>query len=617
MNKFKLLAATALIVTAANAQVMSPKAAQPPARPSLQLVKPEAMAEVQQMRTPGTPVVKAPGQPDNVNVWYRRPAGAFTSSLVVEDGVYAGFLYSPYLTLKPYSDYTFLGFAEGVSDNAQYHWEFSYWDSDNNSEVWTQVEGKDLTWHWGYELVEVPTFYVTDNDQNYWWYLRGFERTSAYPVIYEEHKAYLLSVPGSVEELWGYDLLKSSKTFTGSSANSEGVFYPMTYYSGAEPYGTNDKGYWFGKNGGVTTQTGQKCRVDGIAQAFEKPTAPYLLKQVVMDCAILEVSGNVDMQCKIYKIDEIPAYLDDDYVTLPDKPEELIAKGHAHLTPSTNDETGGLVSFTLYGEEDGLEYDITPTIDDAILVVIEGYNEPEMENLVNFSAMIASNYYDDEGFGELAYLKYGITDEEGNVDHYTWTGLNNFFASGTMKTGLTIFLTTELPYLTFYNPNEDGEYIFPEEGGVMEKQFGDHTCRSIEFWSWVPSVDGEWEMTCNGDEIPDWLTIELEDQIKEGEFSGVVNAVVTADPLPKGVKYREAIVRFKFAGAYIDYKFTQGTTIGPNPPPQGFDYNGDGEVNVSDVNYLISLILTGDYDLGLPELNLLIDYILRGCQSPR
>jgi len=34
--------------------------------------------------------------------------------------------------------------------------------------------------------------------------------------------------------------------------------------------------------------------------------------------------------------------------------------------------------------------------------------------------------------------------------------------------------------------------------------------------------------------------------------------VVTAEPLPAGVAYREAVVRFEFPGAYIDYKFMQG-----------------------------------------------------------
>lgn len=608
MNRLLLLAAAVFISTVANAQFKHSELTQAPPRPTLQLMKPEAKMVEMQMHAPGTPVAKVLNKADNAKVWYRRPAGAFTSSLVVENGAYAGMLFAPYLTVKPHNYYTFFGFAEGVSENAQFYWDVQHWgknEINGDEQIWTRVEGKDLTWKWGYEVDEVPTLNVIDNDECHSWYLHGYEMTSIDPAVYEERKANLLSVPGSIEELWDMDLLKSSKTFRYRIYQDQQVA-PMTVISGPDPYGQNDKGWWFGKNGGMGNY-----RFDGIAQAFEKPEHPYLLKQVVMNCAVLNVVAKVDMYCKIYKLDEIPPYLDEGVVTLPEVPGELLCMGHATLTPETNLETGGLVFFTPYDEEDGLEYEITPTIDDAILVVIDGYNDPEMENLIDFSAMIASNFNEDEGFGELAYLKVGVLDEEGNLEHYEWNGLNNFFSNHAMKTGITIFLTTELPYLTFYYPYEDGEYTFPKEGGVIPP-IGDQCTSGIEFWSWVPSEDDAWEITCNGGEIPDWLTIELEDIMREGEFSGLVNAVVTADPLPDGVQYREAIVRFSFPGAYIDYKFMQGTNGPIIPPPFHFEYdvNGDGEVNIADVNALIYIILAGGTDTNIAHLNELIAYIL-------
>ncbi len=607
MKRFLLLAVAVLIATAANAQIKRSELVQTPQRPNVQLNKAGVKMEEMQMRVPETTVVNAPKPADNVRVWYRRPAGAFTGMIVVENGTYAGMVYSPYLAVKPYSDYTFLGFAEGASDNAQYYWEVQHWalsEIGADEQIWTTVDGKDLTWQWGYEIDEVPQFNVIDNGEPYWWYLRGYEPNSPQnPGAATEHRGTLLSVPSTMD-LWDMEILKSSKTF-GFTSN-QGQISPMTVISGPDPYGQNQKGWWLGKNGGM----GNRC-FDGIAQAFEKPEHPYLLKQVVMDCAVLEVASQVDMYCKIYKIDGIPPYMDDGVATLPEQPGELICRGRATLTPETNLETGGLVFFTLYDEEDGLEYEITPTIDDAILVVVDGYNDPEMENLIDFSAMIASNFNEDEGFGELAYLKVGVLDEEGNLDHYEWNGLNNFFSNHTMKTGITIFLTTELPYLTFYYPYEDGEYTFPKEGGVIPP-IGDQCTSGIEFWSWVPSEDDAWEITCNGGEIPDWLTIELEDIMREGEFSGLVNAVVTADPLPDGMQYREAIVRFSFPGAYIDYKFMQGTNGPIIPPPFHFEYdvNGDGEVNIADVNALIYIILAGDTEANIAHLNELIAYIL-------
>ena len=206
-------------------------------------------------------------------------------------------------------------------------------------------------------------------------------------------------------------------------------------------------------------------------------------------------------------------------VALPDEPGELIAMGRATVTPETQGATDGTIFFTLFGEEDGLQYEITPTIDDAILIVVDGYNDEGMENLRDFSALVCSDDKSDEGYGELAYIKYGVTDEDGNFDHYVWAGLNNFFVNSsggreTMMTGMSIFITIDTPFLTYNWSNEDGEFLFPDEGGLMEKDLGmgpegeEVITRSIEFYSSMPSVDEGWTLTCDGDDVPEWLSIE-------------------------------------------------------------------------------------------------------------
>ncbi len=623
MKKVLLLAAAALMVTSANAQLKRSETTQIPARPQTQLVKPQAQMKEMQMRTPGTPVVQnARKKAGAVDVWYRRPAGAFAGSVVVEEGAYAGMYYAPYIAMTPYVDYTFNGYADGVADGTTYDWRVQYSDMNDAGEetqMWATVPGMDLEMQYSYEIDSVPIFKATvPGGKFYQFFIHGYEMsgTSDKPITGAEHSANILAVPSTMD-IWDIDVLKSSKSFCYGGRNGN-QRYPMTYYSGAKPYdprGEEGSGYWFGKNGG----TNGGNRVDGIAQAFEKPTFPYLLKQVVVDCAVLEVTAPVEMTCKIYKLDEIPAYNDSNWVALPVEPGELIAMGRATLTPETATETGDLIFFTLYGEEDGLQYDITPTIDCPILVVIDGYNDPEMANLKDFSAMISSDMYVDEGYGELAYLKLGLTDEDGNLDHYVWAGLNRFFGGddNEMKTGLTIFLSTENPYLTFNYNDEDGEYTFPNEGGLMEKHFGSYTTRSIEFWAWTPSADDAWYISCNDEEVPDWLSIELTDQMKNGEFTGLVNAEVVAEPLPAGVSYREAIVRFEFPGAYIDYKFMQGEG-GPVPVPG--DVNQDGEVTIADVNALIDMILSGelemigdvngDGEVTIADVNAVIDIIL-------
>ena len=221
-----------------------------------------------------------------------------------------------------------------------------------------------------------------------------------------------------------------------------------------------------------------------------------------------------------------------------------------------------------------------------------------MDGLIDFSAMISNDFHTDEGFGELAYLKCGIPDENGNYSgQYQWMGLNNFFGRE-MKTGLTIFLTIDQPFLAFNNEAEDGEFIFPSGGSEME----------IEFFSWLPSED--WEITCGEDVIPDWLNIELVDGMDNGDFNYLVNAVVSADPLPNDLNYRKAVVTFSTPGARINYTFKQYQGFIP-PPIFHLDFNEDGEINIADLNSLFDAIINGA-DYNVSHVNILIDAILSG-----
>ena len=597
MKKILLLAAAALMVTSANAQLKRSEINHLSARPMVQVAKPEAQMKVAEMRTPGTPVTKAPKKAINVDNWYNRPDGAFAGCLVVEDGTYTGLLFAPYLLVKPYTDYTFKGHSVGQSDAATFDWDVQYWgynDAGEEEQMWESFTdlGMDLTWNWGLELDDAPVFYVTEPEDFVMYQYHGYEMggTPDAPKPVREVASTILSVP-VVSMVWdATDFLVSSKSFCNGGVRNPDNYYPMTYYSGAKPHGNNDEGWWFGKNAG----TNGGGFIDGIAQAFEKPTAPYKINQVVVYCTNLEVAegAQVDMSCKVYKLDAIPAYDEEQSVALPDEPGELIAMGRATVTSETDATTGGLVFFTLYGEEDGLEYDITPTIDSPILVVVDGYNDPEMADLIDFSALICSDDHVDEGKGELAYLKYGIPDEDGNLDHYVYAGLNRFFGGddNEMKTGLSIFLSIENPYLTYNWSAEDGEYTFPNEGGLMKQEFGD---ASIEFWSWEPSADDAWYVTCNDEDVPEWLDIQLEDKMENGEFTGVVMCNVTAQPLPAGMKGRKAVVRFEFDGAFLDYTFKQGEEV---PDHLVGDVNGDGAVNIADINAVIDMILASRFD---------------------
>jgi hypothetical protein len=630
MKKILLLAAAALMVTTASAQ-LKPAQKQTNARPQMMRQMPKNLMKEAQMREPGAPVAKAPKKAGTLEPMYQRPAGAFPGNMfVTADGTLDGMAYASYIFMKPYAEYTFHGIAEGASENVKFEWDvqqYGYNDAGEYVQQWFTYapEGSDLDVTYDWEVDSVPSMWVQDEGKWYNWFMRGHQMNGT--SIVSTYFSNIMACPAAdeifsdIEE--GGNLIVCSKNtcFGGLKGDQE---YPFTYYSGMDPYGANDNGWWFGKNGGTTTRDGvtRTLRMDGIAQAFEKPSHPYLLRSVFLDCAVLEVTEQVDLTCKIYKLDEIPAYDENDAVALPEEPGELIATGRATLVPGND----MLVKFTVFDEEDGLEVEYTPTIDYPILVTVEGYNEPDMAGLKDFSALIVSDDHTDEGFGELAYLKRGINDEDGNfTGRYVWEGLNHFFGGddNTMMTGLTIFLDIQNPFLTFsYSDLEDGEFTFPNEGGLMEKVLYEEgsqqlVTRSIRFFSYMPSVDEGWTLTCNGEDVPEWLDIELIDEMKGEEFTGNVTAVVNAEPLPEGTPYREAVVRFEFPGAYLDYKFMQGE----KPDFNIYDVNRDNEVNIADVNFLINMILTentssvgdvnSDSEVNIADVNALIDYILK------
>lgn len=617
MRSLLLILAT-LMVMSAGAQSGKSVAPRLLHQPSLSRVNPQINVQEMQMRTPGTPVAAPARKTAPLVPFYRRPAGAFYCPTIAIDGV-GGYYYGHEFALfKPFSKYTFYGSVEGADENT-----FCAWDVYHGDEYQAIDNELDLTTSYGLSVQDMPIFYAVDGDPEdlsskwYSYQMPYLKPQYGAGTVVPDESAWVMAIPEpSVLGEEGVEYLLSSKTACrkgryGNLEQASWVYFATGFTIPEDP------SWWFGKN---------SRHIDGMAQAFEKPEHPYLLKKVYMQAARLNCAAPVSLNCKIYRLDEIPSYQETESALLPEDPGELVAFGKALITPTTGEEKSGLVEFILYDHEEDdpeLIFEVTPTIDYPILVVIEGYNDPEADDLVDFSAMVSADYLVDEGYGELAYLKCPINDSDGNfTGNYEWTGLNNFFSTGTMKTGFSIFIVADHPFITFNYDWEDGEYIFPVEGGKLMKDIHVEDLfepiEGIWFYSWTLSEDGDWEMLCNGsDDLPDWLEIELTDDINDGEFTGLVHASVTADPLPESLQYREAIVRFQIPGDYIDYKFMQGEMIGPLPCGIG----DDGEINISDVNRLVTLILSGMYDncydvnedgeLNVADINALIDLIIR------
>ena len=559
-KKSKLIIAALLIVMSAAAQLKGVDGTVP--RQPLLRVQPQFTEVDAQVRAPGEAVSSPNRSPEFIKPYYLRPAGAFYSPFVALNGVgWYSFGYD-FIQVKPYSDYTYYSVINGADDNDEVIWD------DNSGGEFNTYYSQDLTVNYGLEIAETPVFYLYHSDLDvdecfqypYYMMVDGNVVDGRKPaLIYSAPDASYLS--DDDEEC---ELLLSSKTMCqgGRNGDATGV---IVVYNDAVPFDNNTYGRWFGKNGG---------HYDGMAQAFEKPTHPYKLKKVCMQTGYLECEAPVQLCCTVYRMDEIPAYRDDEPVELSGDFGEPIAIGYTLVTPDTQDETLGLLTFDLFGRIDGLDYEITPTIDYPILLVIDDYNNPECNALRDFTCFVANDIHVDEGYGELAYLKCPVNDEQGNfTGRYVWKGLNNLFSRGEMKTGYTIFIVAEMPYLVFNRDDEAGEYTFDETGGEMQRLVGDEVITGIEFKSSVPySEDENWIVyDITQDELPEWLDITLVDGQEDGDFNGIVTAHVVADPLPESLDFRKAVVRFEFLGAYLDYTFMQEKGAGCDELPDGKD----------------------------------------------
>ena len=550
MKSLLFFIAASLMTVSAGAQLKGVDGFAPRQPMSLSRVQPQVEVMEMQARKPGEAVPSPRRSPAPIKPYYLRPAGAFYSPFIAENG--CGF-YSlgglEFMLVKPYKDYTYYSVVNGADENDEWFWNYSFEDTTRN-----------LTANYDIELCDPPHLVVYHSDIDYYESFQYPRYPRDEPFGMNDNKTFIYSAPNSsylFDDEDECELLLSSKTMCAGGRNGDmnGSYYLV--YDGPVPFDGNDRGWWFGKNG---------SHINGMAQAFEKPTHPYLLKKICVQTMFLACTAPVQLCCKVYRLDEIPAYRDDESVELSAQFGDPIAIGYSLVTPETNDLCNGLVEFTLIGfdeDDPDLVYDTTHTIDYPILVVIEDYNNPECDALRDFTCFISNDIHVDEGYGELAYLKCPVNDEEGNfTGEYVWKGLNNFFRTGEMKTGFSIFIVADQPYVAFYY-DDDGEYCFPAEGGGFEKvfEYPDTTivCSGIEFLSSNPSE--EWEITWIGsNDLSDWLEFELEDEIDDtGEFTGIVLAHVTAARMHSSLYdyYRGATIRFSIPGDYIDYRFQQ------------------------------------------------------------
>lgn len=494
----------------------------------------------------------------NLQASYKRPAGAFYSNDVIDTkGEYAGTYYSHRFWVKPFQAYTFVNTTTGASSAATYNWAVQLTRSGERN--WYSAKTKDLEGvSYNLEVDSVPMLQAKDGSASNVFFMKNLN----YDSKTKENVTYshmVMSVPdASLLNQGGFVSMSHDTNDLDGTQKSA-----FTYYSGATAYGDNAEGWWFGKNAGRASIKS----IDAFCSAFEAPAAPYALKQVAIRYTKLSVSGKGTIKVNVYKQDSLPTYKADTRALIT--PGELIASGEVTVDAST-EESGYL--FVPLTEKDGdLTYEVTPTINSAILVEVTGYNSDP--NIKDFSMLITTNKQD-EGYGELTYLK--CVDAENNV---TYRGLCNFFKSGAdMKSGASIGIVIDNPYMVYNFSNETGKYKFPNAGGAHD----------VQVFSYAPSSD--WVVTDqDGNDAPAWLGLTLTDSIgTDNAFSGLSHIKFNAQALPSDVKGRGAVLTFTYPGAELTFEATQGEYTGVNSVAAKIEgvqakvENGDFLVNVTE-----------------------------------
>lgn len=574
--------------------------------------------------------------------FYARPNGSYYG---VCDETGSGFWGTPNVWVPTWRDVTWLNQSTGASSSK---WTWEHYSStaidpeDGTPGAYITEDSEDIDLVASYirgEKPDVPILEVT-----------GAGGSDSYQIYRNQNST--AELDGEVKTVYGWVassldpasmadmnyLGVSPKCFAKGDHSATGGFYNTTTYTGATgSTGAEDdrSGYWFGRNW---------AGWNAMGVFFEAPEYRYALRNVMVQYHNFKVLDEFDeteipITARVYKVTHHNE-TGDEYIELGD----LICEGSVLLNDQRDATTGELLTdgclvipMMSYDEESGVSYEEPADIDCDILVMVSGYDH---DNIAEWSMSIASNG-DDEGHGYIAYMIQ--LDENGEIATSATSGnpriieLDNFFVNSVGNTAPTIYIDIEQPIMMYNWSNEEGEVEFPVEGGKITRT---HTTeegttveeglsiftnkQSSEFYNPVTSegVDAEYDMDNDAYIVDGWLTVKFEDQYETDETSGKeefnynVLAKLEAAALPAGVEGREVTFFIHFPGGRVQVHATQGEVA--SGPVE--DVNGDGEVNVGDVNDILATIIAegyveaqdvnGDGAVNVGDVNQVLAYIL-------
>ena len=478
--------------------------------------------------------------------YYKRPAGVFYSTRSTEG--YWWNSIGAILCAKPFAPVTFM-----ANPANSYDWRAQLYVYNEKTESWAQqwlnAEGvQALTMQYQEEMDSGPILSVGDGTDYFNYDIKS-------QAIYQ---SWILGTPDPVyyfaegeEDTYGY-MVVSPKSCSGKR-DDPSYQYSFTTYTGAVGDSINGEqegdggGMWFGHN---------LSGWNAMTLYLEKPEAAYGLRSVFVYYNYLKViaGGKADLYVKVYKVAGRK--------NLEEDGEESIEYGDeiasAKVTIDENTEANGYLqfAFTEYDPGAGQDLDVIPTIDDEVAIVISGYDDM---NIADFGMYIATDTWD-EGYGQHGYMNH--VDEAGGVPTVSY-GLNDFFRSPMGFTAPSVFLDVINPYLVGnYNVETEGtaRYFYLDGTAntdslvamgfseALAQQFGN----SVSLYSSEPVEDAI--VTDEfGNDLPDWLSVEILDEYEDDEFTGSATATINVEPA-EGIDGRACKVKINYPGAiyYID-----------------------------------------------------------------
>ena len=491
----------------------------------------EFTVESAQMATPAQrEAAKKVAKNATVKAWYNRPAGSFYRSVLPTGGDF----YSPAIMNPSWRPVTWPNASEGADS---YSWSYKKYNSEiKDFATYTSSEA-DLTDSWIWESAYAPTLKATSGGatSTYQLFASYYDTDTKETKPYEGF-AYFCPDPRAQFEESNLDCYVSPKLWAAGVREQSPALRQgggMSYLTGAKDADGGKEGCWFGKNYGGWNAMGLYV---------EKPAISYALRGLHVYYMAEGITGETPLTADVYAATKNEA----DSVILGDL--LYTAKG----TLAADAAERGFIDMPFFAEEDGLEYEVVADINQPIMIVLHGYENAQAST---FTMFITKDWCD-EGYGQHGYMM--SVDDQGTP--LINVGLHEFFDAPLGITAPSIFLDVEWPMMEWTYTFEDGAYNFPVEGGKLVKTPAEgYTFDYISVFSTKSSE--EWTVTTvDGQDVPEWLTLEIADVVENDEFTNEVQIKATAAPLPEGVSYREAKVKFSVPGASLVYNFSQGTS---------------------------------------------------------